>query len=221
MNAPKRLVIATASMPNGGAASADRLEEARRHSDTAPNTPPCILIILIACRWLSRSVAPQQSSSSRHSKPRSLASRIVVWTQTSVVMPVSTMLPMPLSRSISSRSVAQNEPLPGLSMIGSPGGGRQLRDDLPARLAAHQNAAAGPRIADAGADAARPPALVLRQVGEIGTMAFAGVEDLEAALPHRRQHRGGSVRSARGSATGRSPSCRHSRRRRRNRSACR
>src|SRR6478609_3880791 len=49
---------------------------------TAPNTPPCILIILIACSWLPLSVAPQQSSSNRHSKPRSFASRMVVWTHT-------------------------------------------------------------------------------------------------------------------------------------------
>ena len=90
---------------------------------TAPNTPPCILIIFSAWSWLLLSVAAQQSSISTHSKPRSLASRMVVWTQTSVVMPVSTMFSMPRSRSINSRSVAQNEPLPGLSMIGSPGSG--------------------------------------------------------------------------------------------------
>src|SRR5205085_8448696 len=90
---------------------------------TAPNTPPCILIIFSAWSWLLLSVAAQQSSISTHSKPRSLASRIVVWTQTSVVIPVSTMFSMPRSRSISSRSVAQNEPLPGLSMTGSPGNG--------------------------------------------------------------------------------------------------
>ena len=47
-------------------------------SPTAPNTPPCILTIFTAAAWLPGSVAPQQSSSSRHSKPRSLASRIVV-----------------------------------------------------------------------------------------------------------------------------------------------
>ena len=35
--------------------------------ETAPKTPPCILIILIAARWLPRSVAPQQSSSMTHS----------------------------------------------------------------------------------------------------------------------------------------------------------
>src|SRR5579863_3195275 len=90
---------------------------------TAPNTPPCILIILMACSWLLLSVAAQQSSTSTHSKPRSLASRMVVCTQTSVVMPVKTMFSMPRRRSISSRSVAQNEPLPGLSMIGSPATG--------------------------------------------------------------------------------------------------
>ena len=87
---------------------------------TAPNTPPCILIMLIAARWLPWSVAAQQSSSRRHSKPRSLASRIVVCTHTSVVMPVRMRLRMPRVRRISSRSVAQNEPLPGLSITGSP-----------------------------------------------------------------------------------------------------
>src|SRR5882724_7727194 len=92
---------------------------------TAPNTPPCISTILSAARWLPLSVAPVQSSSTRHSKPRSLASRMVVCTQTSVVMPVSTRLSMPLVRSISSRSVAQNEPFPGLSMITSPGRGER------------------------------------------------------------------------------------------------
>src|SRR5262245_30193133 len=89
----------------------------------APKTPPCIVTILIAARWLPGSVAPAQSSRRRHSKPRSFASRIVVCTQTSVVMPVSTRLTIPRVREIRSRSVAQNEPLPGLSMITSPGGG--------------------------------------------------------------------------------------------------
>src|SRR5258708_25968268 len=90
---------------------------------TAPNTPPCISTIFSAARWLPLSVAPVQSSKIRHSKPRSLASRMVVCTQTSVVMPVSTMLSIPRVRSISSRSVAQNEPLPGLSITRSPAAG--------------------------------------------------------------------------------------------------
>ena len=53
---------------------------ARKASEslTAPNTPPCIGIMASAAWWLARSVAPQQSPSNRHSKPRSLASRIVV-----------------------------------------------------------------------------------------------------------------------------------------------
>src|SRR5262249_40572824 len=70
--------------------------------ETAPNPPPCILIILMAARWLPWSVAPQQSSSNRHSKPRSLASRMVVCTQTSVVIPVRTRFTTPRVRSISS-----------------------------------------------------------------------------------------------------------------------
>src|SRR5882762_8270124 len=41
--------------------------------DTAPNTPPCIVTIFSAARWLPRSVAPVQSDKMRHSKPRSLA----------------------------------------------------------------------------------------------------------------------------------------------------
>ena len=43
-------------------------------SETEPKTPPCILIILIAAWWFPKSVAPQQSDSSKHSKPRSFAS---------------------------------------------------------------------------------------------------------------------------------------------------
>ncbi len=57
---------------------------------------------------------------------------------------------------------------------------RELGDDLPARLAAHQDAAARTGIADAGADLARAPTLVRRQIGEIGAMAFAGVENVKA-----------------------------------------
>ncbi len=92
-------------------------------SDTAPKTPPCIVTILSAASWLPRSVAPQQSARTRHSNPRSFASRMVVETQTSVVMPVRIRFSIPRVRRISSRSVAQNDPLPGLSMMTSPGAG--------------------------------------------------------------------------------------------------
>ena len=113
---------------------------------------------------------------------------MVVWTQTSVVMPVSTMLSMPRWRSISSRSVAQNEPLPGLSMIGSPGSGASSgmisQPGSPrTRMRPH-----GPGIADAGADLPRAPALVGGQVGEVGPVALAGVDDVEALRAHRREH---------------------------------
>src|SRR5439155_1205473 len=54
---------------------------------------------------------------------------------------------------------------------------RQLGDDFPARLAAHQDAAARTRVADAGADTPRAPALVFRKICEIGAMSLAGVED--------------------------------------------
>jgi hypothetical protein len=72
----------------------------------APNTPPCMVIIFSAARWLPWSVAAVQSDSSRHSKPRSFASRIVVCTHTSVVMPARIRFSMPRVRRISSRSVA-------------------------------------------------------------------------------------------------------------------
>lgn len=55
--------------------------------ETAPNTPPCFWTMLTAAAWLAGSVAAQQSSRSRHSYPMSLATRMVVWTHTSVVTP--------------------------------------------------------------------------------------------------------------------------------------
>jgi hypothetical protein len=73
---------------------------------TAPNTPPCISTISWAAAWFEALVAAVPSLSMRHSSPRSLASRMVVDTQTSVVMPASTRLRMPWVCSTSSRSVA-------------------------------------------------------------------------------------------------------------------
>ena len=90
---------------------------------------------------------------------------------------------MPRVRRISSRSVAQKEPLPGLSMIDLAGQRRELGNDLPARLAAHQDAAARAGVADAGADPLRAPALVGGQVGEVGPVALAGVDDVVALAP--------------------------------------
>ena len=53
----------------------------------------------------------------------------------------------------------------------------EFGDDVPARFAAHQDAAAGAGIADAGIDAARAPALVGGQVGKVGPVALARVDD--------------------------------------------
>ena len=64
---------------------------------------------------------------------------------------------------------------------------REIGNDLPAGLAAHQHAAAGAGIADPGADLARAPLLVGGQVGEVGAVALAGVDDVKALRAHRRQ----------------------------------
>ena len=60
----------------------------------------------IAARWFAGSVAAVQSVSSRHSKPISLASLMVVWTHTSVVTPARMTLVIFMVRKISSRSAA-------------------------------------------------------------------------------------------------------------------
>src|SRR5258708_11070166 len=61
---------------------------------------------------------------------------------------------------------------------------RQLRNDLPAGLAAHEDAPARARTADLGADPRRAPALVGREIGEVRTVALAGVQDLVALAAH-------------------------------------
>jgi len=65
----------------------------------------------------------------------------------------------------------------------------QLRNDLPARLAAHQDAATRAGVANAGTDSPRAPALVCREVGEVGSMPLARVEDMEAVAAHYGEHR--------------------------------
>ena len=64
----------------------------------------------------------------------------------------------------------------------------QLRDNLPAGFATYQDAAARTRVANAGADAPRPPALVCRKIGEIGPMPLTRVEDMKAQATHLRKH---------------------------------
>ena len=99
---------------------------------------------------------------------------------------------MPRWRKTRSRSVAQNDPLPGLVDDRLAGTGRELGDDVPAGLAANQDAPAGSPIADADAFISgcppRTPALVGGQVGEIGPVPLARVQDREAGRPHLVQH---------------------------------
>ena len=64
---------------------------------------------------------------------------------------------------------------------------RKIGNDLPAGLAAHQHAAARAGVADTGADLPRAPLLVGGQVGEIGPMSLAGVDDVKALLAHHRE----------------------------------
>src|SRR5258708_6041481 len=68
------------------------------------------------------------------------------------------------------------------------GGGRELGDDLPAGLAAHEDAALGTEIADAHVlvvpGLARAPALVGRQVRQVGAVPLARVDDAKALPAH-------------------------------------
>jgi hypothetical protein len=95
---------------------------------------------------------------------------------------------MPFSRNSSSKSVAQKELLPGLSMTVSEGAGASSANDLPAGLATHEDLAVGTRIADAGADLARAPALVGGKIGEVGAVALARVEDVVALAAQGGEH---------------------------------
>ena len=65
---------------------------------------------------------------------------------------------------------------------------RKLRDNVPAGFAAHEDASAWPGVTDAGADLARAPALVRRQIGKVRPMAFARMDDVIAAGAHGRHH---------------------------------
>src|ERR1700730_828560 len=84
------------------------LSAAKTASDrpTQPKMPPCALIMRSPISWNSGKYDPTQSSRTRQSKPRSLASRTVVLTHTSVVTPQTISCRMPRCRRIASRSVA-------------------------------------------------------------------------------------------------------------------
>jgi hypothetical protein len=113
-------------------------------SVAVPNTPPCILIILIACSWFDRSVAPQQSCNKRHSNLWSLASRIVLCTHTSVVMPVSTRVGDAAQPQHQFEIGGAKRAFAGLVVERFAGKRHELWNDLPARLPTNQYPSAGP-----------------------------------------------------------------------------
>ena len=155
--------------------------------DTAPNTPPCILTILsgavvIAPVGGAAAILEQQA----------LEAAIVGFAHRGVDADVGGDAG---EHEVRDAALAQDQleiggaerALAGLVDDRLAGGRSELGDDVPARLAAHQDAAARPGIADAGADPARAPAFVGGQIGEIGAMALAGVDDVEALAAHRRE----------------------------------
>jgi len=86
----------------------------------APKIPPSILTESQVAAASETSLAAVPSSTRQQSNPLSIASRIVVDTQTSVVTPATIKFLMPLMRRRSSKSVWAKAPRPGLSMMGSP-----------------------------------------------------------------------------------------------------
>ena len=94
---------------------------------------------------------PRQAGNRR---PRSLASRMVVWTHTSVMDAGKRRLRIPPRAQDQLEVGGVEQPLPGLSSHHLARQGRELGDDLPARLSAHEDAPARAGIADAGRSAA-------------------------------------------------------------------
>jgi hypothetical protein len=64
----------------------------------------------------------------------------------------------------------------------------KLRNDLPARLPAHQDATARSGIADAGANLLRAPAFVRGQIGKVRSVSLPRMDDVIMLRPHRREH---------------------------------
>ena len=84
--------------------------------------------------------------------------------------------------------MAQNEPLPGLSMIDSPGSGTSSgmisQPGSPrTRMRPH-----GAGIANPHANPPRTPALVFREIRKVRPVALASVQDMKSAAPHRCKH---------------------------------
>ena len=82
---------------------------------------------------------------------------------------------MPRSASSAPSPVAWNVPLPGLSITGSPAQRREVVDDVVAVLAADQDAALGPGVADPQRRVAAAE-LGRRAVGQVGDVPLARVD---------------------------------------------
>ena len=70
---------------------------------------------------------------------------------------------------------------------------RHFRNDLPSRLTSHQDSSAWSDAADLRPGAGGSPALVRREVGEVGSVALPGVDDGHAGVSCRSQHARGRL----------------------------
>ncbi len=187
----------------------------------APNTPPCMVTMSMAARGGSRLGSPRSSRSRAGIRSRgSLASRMVVWTQTSGrdagqhdvadALEAEDHLEIRRAEGALARLVDEVSPGRGASsgMISQPGSPRtRMPPPAPGRRCRRRSAG--------------PPTLVGGQVREIRPMALPRVNDGVALRPHRRhQARDRLDRRARQRDVV-APCSRRSRPCRRSRSACR
>ena len=157
---------------------------------TAPNTPPCILIICSAAVWLPGSVGAAAVG-----QKQALEAAIVGISHRCMDADIGGDAGQDevgdAARAQDQLQVGRVEAtFAGLVDHDLTGQGRQIRNDLPPRFAAGEDASAGAGIADAGADLAGPPSLVGGQIGQVGAMAFACMDDGIAARPQRRKDLG-------------------------------
>ncbi len=156
-------------------------------SASAPKTPSSTVTMCSAARCASASPEPQASRATRHSKPRSLASRRVQWTQTSVVTPARISARMPWAARMAARSVPQKALFAVLSMMNSPGAGASsgmIWNPGSPRMRKRPSGPGLPIGRLAGLDARQLMRGHLRQVRPV---ALARVEDAKAGAARSRQ----------------------------------
>ena len=170
-----------------GDGSSSSAESRSAEGPTQPKMPPCAAIIRSPTSWNSGKYEPTQSESTRHSKPRSLASRTVVCTHTSVVTPADDQAVDPVVAQDQLEVGRVEGALAGLVEDHLAGRGRERVDDVVARLAADEDAALRPRGCRCRARAAAGE-LGRRAVAEVGPVALARVDDEHARRPGRGEH---------------------------------